>query len=496
MSTEFWKAKQRKDGSWYWESFDIYKFDEDLSDEISKQAGIFGRSYLSVTDDKELTTPEKKFLSDVTDYVQKLRDFYLTGISAINKRLTKLKDRDTAEDGLKNIITKFRRDCDEKFNDYDKKQRSLYKKLFECEWDLNFFRKENKLLNRIASYPESMAVHLYLIYLALTIEALANAFIFQSISDRGYVGGVLIAGAISTINVLMSVLAGYFGLRYLFHVNKLFKFLGALFVAVCFISLSMLHLLTAHYRELIERDANAQVIETLSRFTSHPFEIYAFESFLLILIGYIVTFLGFYKGYSLDDRYPGYGKRYRTFRFFENEINDHEIEYKSKINDLRRVAEEQIYKVNKNFNIMKSSLNDFEAEILAFYACCQIYFNSASSVAEKIIITFRKSLHEISGDASKFPITGGLQFSAGGMERLDPEEEKEKILSAVKLIRTSIDVEVENFSEMRRHYENELQEFYDKYTSAKTLNLPKDNRSQGSSSIENSEVFDSDELPV
>ena len=177
---------------------------------------------------------------------------------------------------------------------------------------LAWFRRQNRLA-REAEYPPSLLLQLGILLTLVLGESLANMYFFALGSDFGLLGGLIQALSISLVNVGLAVLVGIFALRNLHHVDGWRRGAAGLGFGL-FVALALtLNLLVGHYRDLFTLDSEAALLQLLPRARTAPLELTP-HSLLLLVIGLAAAALGLAKGYTLDDRYPGYGHADRRYR--------------------------------------------------------------------------------------------------------------------------------------------------------------------------------------
>ncbi len=183
--------------------------------------------------------------------------------------------------------------------------------------ELRSFKSEHHL-TREAQYPESIIGALSFVFAALALEAALNAYFFSN--EFGLIGGFATAVFVSIVNVGMACALGWW-FRHKNHVRPLHTFGGwisfAVFVFWCIYFNSLIATFRFHYQEALRLRGDStdplsmtpsfqQALAEASRvFVLDP-QFRDLESFLLFFVGVAVAGFAFYKGYTLDDRYPGY----------------------------------------------------------------------------------------------------------------------------------------------------------------------------------------------
>ncbi len=197
---------------------------------------------------------------------------------------------------------------------------------------LRWFQQKHGLHYRAASYPQSQFYHFAIVAALALVEWVALAAFYAEGSDFGLLGGVLIAMTLSIVNISLAILSGNL-LRYVNHRSPRRKGLaltGVAFLYTCFL---LVTLAAAHYRVATNDVAQSQpglstqsaisppppqVAQDLDqwraarlawqRFARNPVGFEDVFSWILVVLALIFGIFASYKGYRLDDVYPGYGE--------------------------------------------------------------------------------------------------------------------------------------------------------------------------------------------
>ncbi len=116
--------------------------------------------------------------------------------------------------------------------------------------------------------------------------------------------------------------------------------LGFLSALLCAVILILFNLLVAHYREaLLASTGYAETIGAGKRaweaFSINYFGVSDFMSWLLFGMGLISAGLGAWKGYSMEDPYPGYSRRDRALKHAQDEWQEEREAAMDKLAELR-----------------------------------------------------------------------------------------------------------------------------------------------------------------
>lgn len=201
---------------------------------------------------------------------------------------------------------------------------------------LRWFQQKHGLHYRAAAYPESPVYHFATVAALAVVEWISLSTFYAEGSDFGLLGGVVIAMALSLVNVSLAVLAGGL-LRYVNHQSARRRRLALTAAACLYASFAMVTLAAAHYRVATNDIAQMQPAPSPSagqamppfagdadqwkaarlawqRFAHNPVGFEDVFSWILVVLAVIFGIFASYKGYRLDDPYPGYGELDRELK--------------------------------------------------------------------------------------------------------------------------------------------------------------------------------------
>ena len=203
---------------------------------------------------------------------------------------------------------------------------ALKEKELRRQADLNRFKSEHHIY-REASYPDSLGGHLSFVFAALGIEALLNAYFFQN--ELGILGGAVTALFVSVVNITVAALLGV-AFRYHNYVRLWWQ--GCLGWATLAVFMfwnmyfnSLISTFRFHFQEARTLAAEKGIVdpsmtEPFQRALGEAMQVFVLnppfqdlESFLLFFVGVFLAIFAFYKGYTVDDPYPGYGAVSRPY---------------------------------------------------------------------------------------------------------------------------------------------------------------------------------------
>ena len=196
---------------------------------------------------------------------------------------------------------------------------------------LRWFQQKHGLHYRAASYPASPLYHFAVVAALALVEWISLAAFYADGSDFGLLGGVLIAMTLSLVNVSLAILAGSL-LRYVNHRSGRRKALALTGVALLYAGFLLVTLAAAHYRVATSDIAQSQPESAApagappashvaadfdqwrtarlawQRFARNPAGFEDVFSWILVVLALVFGIVASYKGYRVDDPYPGYGR--------------------------------------------------------------------------------------------------------------------------------------------------------------------------------------------
>jgi hypothetical protein len=202
---------------------------------------------------------------------------------------------------------------------------------------LRWFQQKHGLNHRTATYPESQIYHFGIVAALAVVEWVSLSTFYAEGSDFGLLGGVLIAMGLSIVNISLAILSGNL-LRYVNHRSVRQKTLAVTAVALLYGCFLLVTLAAAHYRVVTNDIAQSQssgsaqsagaLLQRASgdldqwraakiagqRFASNPLGFEDVFSWILVVLAVIFGIFASYKGYRVDDPYPGYGELDRELK--------------------------------------------------------------------------------------------------------------------------------------------------------------------------------------
>jgi hypothetical protein len=221
-----------------------------------------------------------------------------------------------------------------------------------AEVDWRHLRARHKISLQ-AAYPDSMLWHMALIAALALVETCINAFFFEN--AHGLLGGFSVALGVALVNMVGAMLLG-FGYRYKNLLSIDSRILGwsclVLFAVLCIYCNALFATFRSEYQVLTDPSDPMQVRQGFKIALNEARRIFILDmhiadlsSFVLFGLGIVLSGLAFYKGYTLDDRYPGHGKLDRAVNA-AREVEIHQQEaLRSRIKDMLHRSRAEVQSV-------------------------------------------------------------------------------------------------------------------------------------------------------
>ena len=187
--------------------------------------------------------------------------------------------------------------------------------------ELNAYKARHGITES-AQYPPSRIMHFAIVAVLALVETGVNAFFFEN--AQGLLGGLVVALGVAVMNMGGAMALGA-GMRF----KNLKVAWGPLLGWGCFVALlvfspfcnAIFAAFRSQYQALNDPSSIPEMQNAFSAAWTEAMKIFVldmrfpdFWSFILFGIGVILSLLAAYKGYTVDDRHPGYGKRDRALR--------------------------------------------------------------------------------------------------------------------------------------------------------------------------------------
>jgi len=223
----------------------------------------------------------------------------------------------------------------------------------------------------LAYYPADLLLHLSWIGLCIAIETVVNAFFFEN--ERGLLGGAVVAFAVSVVNIGLAGVLGYF-FRYINHYLLIQKVFGWACLVLFGLSTVFLNSVFSTFRSAYQlvndpadfrqtTDAFKQALDNASSIFALHIPFTDILSFVLFFIGCLLGGYAFYKGYSIDDPYPGHGARDRRYKSARARYQTGVDDVRKSVQALHEKRQAEIIEAKNGISELGSRISRMEGRI-------------------------------------------------------------------------------------------------------------------------------------
>jgi hypothetical protein len=235
-------------------------------------------------------------------------------------------------------------------NDWDDRLSTQRNQIRLSNRELAHFQKKHGL-ERPYHLVESAWVHGAQILVAWLIETAGNTIFLSENNMMGIIGGVVAAAFVSLINVGVAIFAGISLWRLTRRHEAQLKALAWVGIGVWLIFVLVFNLVAGHFRDAQASGQDNPQLAAISMFTAHPLGFQSFYSWGMLVIGIAAAVFSAYKGFGIDDPFPGYGKLGRRHEKREQIYADLASEAREELADERDDVIEQAVKLRDEIGI-------------------------------------------------------------------------------------------------------------------------------------------------
>lgn len=210
-----------------------------------------------------------------------------------------------------------------------------------AEAALKYFRASNDI-HEEANYPDSVLWHFGVLMVFALVETAVNTFFYEN--SQGLLGGFFVALTIAALNIGSAMVLGYwFRFKNLAFVDK--KIVGwtalVVFVLTAVFFNSLFASFRSEYQSVVDPSEVVQLSAAFQRAWPQALLIFHADpqfkdhwSFLLFGIGVLLSIAAFWKGYTLDDQYPGHGRMDKAYKKAATEEQAQQDKVRQKVKEL------------------------------------------------------------------------------------------------------------------------------------------------------------------
>lgn len=276
---------------------------------VEQEGKARGEKNLPNSDDKNQDDFEKRIVSNLSEFRRLGLSKYEDRRNAYRLRLNEIQLKYIE---LSIFAKKLETDYEKEIKVSENKFANEIDQVRNHSNEIEEFKRRNKIW-RTPSERNPLGFTLGFVAALFVVEFFISTYFFTLENERALAFSAIIACLISTVNIGISITWGWFS-RNIIHVNYFRKLVGLICLVGFFVTSAAINLSAAHFSDFLKTLAwTDAIVSGIEHLKSGPFSLERIESWLIFIVGFLVSFVSFLKAWSIDDRYPGYGKAYRRW---------------------------------------------------------------------------------------------------------------------------------------------------------------------------------------
>ncbi|AVF02916.1 MULTISPECIES: hypothetical protein [Devosia] len=228
-----------------------------------------------------------------------------------------------------------------------------------------------------------------LIIALLLGEFVANGTLLSKGSELGLIGGILESVIFSFLNVGGALFFGVYLIPFVNHRFFLAKLVGAISFLAYLAFAFAVNLGLAHYREVAETIPEGAGLEVMLRLYERPLGLDDFQSWLLFALGVFFSLIAMIDGLTLNDSYPGFGRRDHGLRSARERYGNQRRETIETLGDVRKEYEEALTGARSDLGKQRSEHDSIVAHRLRLLALFDEHQAQLEKAANLLLRVYR-----------------------------------------------------------------------------------------------------------
>jgi len=255
--------------------------------------------------------------------------------------------------------------------------------------ELQDFRKKHRL-DRPARNPARRWTTFGLLFVLIAVESVLNGLFFATGSVFGIIGGIRTAIGISATNVIIAFLLGLWPARMINRRNIFVRSLGFVLTVAGLVALVSLHAFAAHFRDATAAVGEVRALKTaIDELIKAPWAVADINSAYLFGLGVLFSIGAFWKGYTFDDPYPGYGPVSRRAEHAREAYSD---EHHRLFDDLEAEKEDTVKRLREGIDkipVFPQNADQIRTQRAALLQRFRAYEGSVELAANQLLQVYR-----------------------------------------------------------------------------------------------------------
>jgi len=257
--------------------------------------------------------------------------------------------------------------------------------------DFREFKSQQKI-KRAPKPPISKVLAAGITGIAVAVELMFNAYLFQVGNELGYLGAVFEALMVPILNVTATFLIVMYGVRQINRRELYRKIIGWVTLFFWLFGMFGFNLLVAHYRDALGTMITGEAgVFALDHFLRAPLGLIGINSWAILLIGVMVSVVVFLEAWRWDDPIPGYGD---VERARVNAVDEFNTKRETALKDLKEIVErhkQDMTEARRNIDLAAKEAGDISQRHDHLRNDLVSYFSYLELCAAECIAAYREA---------------------------------------------------------------------------------------------------------
>lgn len=396
--------------------------DFEKPDTIKSKGLSAGQKDIPDSDATSLSSDELNITSSAHDLIRSGNQIMSKNLSGFREDMVYLESRLSTPKDLNQVINNSMAVVTNIQLGFQQKLRQAYEKFTERKRELNYFKGQNNI-ERSAKPREGFDKVLMTLVVILCIETLINGMAFREVVEQGMLGGWILAGFISIVNVSIGMMIGYFLCRHFKSSKGQWKVIHGFGIIVFSLLDIGLLLFVSHFRDQIGNEftiaENGSIIlSQISYFESlsKGLDFNNFESLAFFLFSVAIFIWALVKGYSIKDAIPNYSEVTEEYIKARDDYQKVKDSVYDEIKNVMNQNKRKLYKMQNNYREWLHAYQEIPKIVEHHIQLFQDWIKNVNRGVEYSLKSYRE--HNVSVRTSKAPgyfsdypvFDGGMKF--------------------------------------------------------------------------------------
>ncbi len=336
------------------------------------------------------------------------------------------------------------------------------RKLLDVMNEFAHYRKENGLENRTAKLTNSTEnfFRVLVILIIFVVETYLNATYLAKGNSQGLFGGIFEAFSFTFLNIVFSIIISLYVIKQIVRRGLFWKLIGLIGIAVWLVTIILINLALAHYREVAATFLEGAGADILARIIIDPLGLTELQSWILFATAMLFATITLVDIIGFSDIYPGYTRR--QIRRDEEE-EEYKNEFDFLIEQLDEIKEDYTEKLKEIGNTLTSRQNELDRILAGRIKLTSLYnahHEQLQRAADSLFSYYYEANRETRTEPvperfnKRYMVTKIELTSNKSFQNRETKELKKRITEAKKFLDVQIQSVLDEYKKGIQQYQN------------------------------------------